>query len=430
MTNPSSPIGTVDSGVIATVDARGNIAMADGSAPLRWFVAADDRWHDPSIEVAVRQNRVGGTPVLETRLRVPGGDVVQRVWAAVGPGSTPCVVVEFENDSRMAVAVAVTRRDVVLARPGSDRTDSGEWPAPGLDLPEPPVVLPLAHQATIRVAVIPRSGIRVSELPSHEAVVRGWSTLVERGPVFAVADLLDARPLTERLVEELCSLVLDPPPAMVVGSDPGVAARWLLDTREARRLGVGGDEPHEVATAVEILLRSSPTAWDPLSAAAVRAAAELLCGDHRALRDLDRAVSGSRHGSLYPTLAPFRLPVETSLERGTFVAALSESMALPVDRDVVVLVPDGLSDDRRGSDFEVRRVSVGGGRMISFAVRWHGPNAAVLWEVEPAGSVELRSGADAPWRDRRPAGEGLWRMSGPEVDGSVSVGSNGDQSFS
>ena len=40
--------------------------------PLNWFVAADDRWHVPESEPSVRQQRIEGTPVTETRVRVPG----------------------------------------------------------------------------------------------------------------------------------------------------------------------------------------------------------------------------------------------------------------------------------------------------------------------------------------------------------------------
>ena len=69
----------------ADVTAHGSIEPWDGSARLDWHVAADDRWHSPADEVAVRQRRIDGAPVFETRLRIPGGDAVQRVWSVPTP---------------------------------------------------------------------------------------------------------------------------------------------------------------------------------------------------------------------------------------------------------------------------------------------------------------------------------------------------------
>ena len=70
----------------ASVTAWGAIEPWDGSPALDWYVAADDRWHVPRAEPAVRQSRVQGTPVVETRLRVPGGDIVQTVYSCADAG--------------------------------------------------------------------------------------------------------------------------------------------------------------------------------------------------------------------------------------------------------------------------------------------------------------------------------------------------------
>ena len=65
----------------ADVTPWGAIEPWDGSPSLDWYVAADDRWHVPSREPAVRQVRLSGTAVVETRVRVPTGDAVQRVFS-------------------------------------------------------------------------------------------------------------------------------------------------------------------------------------------------------------------------------------------------------------------------------------------------------------------------------------------------------------
>ncbi|MDA3006183.1 MAG: hypothetical protein O3A28_10210 [Actinomycetota bacterium] len=82
---PSAPSGTTTGALGGMWRARitpwGDVETDEPSGGLRYWVAADDRWHDPAVETSVRQRRVDGTPVTETRLRVPNGDVVQRIWS-------------------------------------------------------------------------------------------------------------------------------------------------------------------------------------------------------------------------------------------------------------------------------------------------------------------------------------------------------------
>src|SRR5690606_32379273 len=99
----------------ASVTAWGAIDPWDGSRRLDWYVAAEDRWHVPRAESTVRQRRVDGTAVVETRLRVPNGDVVQRSWSV--PDAGGITVIEVENESPLPVAVAFDRRDVLTERP-------------------------------------------------------------------------------------------------------------------------------------------------------------------------------------------------------------------------------------------------------------------------------------------------------------------------
>ena len=111
----------------ASITPWGGIEPWDGSAPLDWYVAADDRWHVPRHEPAVRQTRVDGTPVTETRVRVPGGDVVHTVYSCADSGGV--TVVEVVNESSLPVAIAFDRGDVLTERPITD------MPIEGIELP-------------------------------------------------------------------------------------------------------------------------------------------------------------------------------------------------------------------------------------------------------------------------------------------------------
>jgi hypothetical protein len=77
----------------ASVSAWGAVApwAEEQTAPLDWAVAADDRWHLPAKEAAVRQRRLDGAPVIETRVRIPDGAGVHRVWPVADRGGNTVI---------------------------------------------------------------------------------------------------------------------------------------------------------------------------------------------------------------------------------------------------------------------------------------------------------------------------------------------------
>ncbi len=106
-------IGNLGSAREAVVDPRGLVSPWHDSWSLDWWVGAEDRWHVPAQEASIRQSLVGGAPVVETRLRVPGGDVIHRAYAVratAADGGHELAVVEIENDSAVPVALALAVR--------------------------------------------------------------------------------------------------------------------------------------------------------------------------------------------------------------------------------------------------------------------------------------------------------------------------------
>ena len=78
----SIPLGTVDAAAIADVDPAGWVQLRGATWSLDWWVGAEDRWHHPAVEAAVRQRCLDDAPLVETAMRVPGGDVVHRAYGA------------------------------------------------------------------------------------------------------------------------------------------------------------------------------------------------------------------------------------------------------------------------------------------------------------------------------------------------------------
>src|SRR4051794_19619101 len=92
----------------AIVDERGLVTPWFDGWSLDWWIGADDRWHFPSREANVRQSLLGRGPIVETAMRVPGGDAVQRIYAI--SADEEMAVVEIENRSPAPFAVALSVR--------------------------------------------------------------------------------------------------------------------------------------------------------------------------------------------------------------------------------------------------------------------------------------------------------------------------------
>ncbi len=121
------PVGTVDAAAIADVDPAGWVHPRGATWSLDWWIGAEDRWHHPSVEAAVRQRTLGSSPVVETSMRVPGGDVTHRAFGVratsrVADGAMwddSAVVVEVENATAVPVALAFVVRPLTLSGPGA-----------------------------------------------------------------------------------------------------------------------------------------------------------------------------------------------------------------------------------------------------------------------------------------------------------------------
>ncbi len=361
------------------------------AASLEWHVAADDRWHVPATEPTLRQRRIDGTPVVETRVRVPDGDVVQRVWAVADQGGLS--VIEFENESPLPVAVAVSGLAVV-----TERRPSGV-PAQGIDLPADAVVLPIGHRSRVRVAV--PAGDRparaaVAQLPPADTVVRGWTAVVERASRLGLPDPA----LVRAVVAARCDLLLEGP--VDPASDP---AGHVLDVAELVRMG---DEavwwlPHLVEPVAAMARRPGGDVDAALAAMEQLAGA---AGDDRAARDTARIVRRRRRRGLAAT-APDDRPSFAELRRGDPAGRFVRRVERLLVADGRIL-GSGVPSAWLGTDFEVHGVPTGPGRTISFAVRWHGPRPAILWEQQGE-PIELTAPVMAPgWSSRDPRGEALW----------------------
>ena len=360
-------------------------------ASLDWWVAADDRWHDPALEASVRQVRIDGTPVVETRVRIPNGDVVQRIFAvADGGGHT---VIELENESPLPIAVAFHGTALLSARPPTD------MPLAGIDVPVGTVAFPVGHRSTITVAIShaePRAGSLPAALSSAVRVANGWTTLLDRASRLTVPD---AAAVSAVKVLRADLLLVGPAPA---GDDP---VEFLLGVGELVRMGTGAEVwMPELAQAIGDLVDHRD---DELLIAALDAAERvcLAANESRAMRDLGKVrarLLAMPPGTAQRASAP---PGDLSGFRGLAREIIAAEQAVALGSN---LFPEGFPGSWLGQNFEVFDVPTGAGSAVSLAIRWHGPRPAVLWECSGA-PVQLHAALLAPeWSTTELSGEALW----------------------
>ena len=366
----------------AIVPWPGAPGASGASGRLDWFVAADDRWHVPADEATVRQVRLEGTAVVETRVRVPRGDVVQTVYSVADHGGL--TVVEVFNESTLPVAVAFSHRAVLTERPIVD------VPIQGIELPDGAFALPLGHQASFRIAIAhqPTSlALLPPGVPTSKQVARGWLAVTERASRMVLPDGALGASAAEQVTAERCELALGN--IANAADDP---AAYAVGLGELVRMGESPDPwLPELVDAVEAL--GSITSWEA-DAALVAADRVLAAADEgRARRDLARIVAGRN-----PSVRPSSLP-----DGVMAIAWLEQRLA-----HGEALLPDGFPDDWLGRPIEVYGVPTRTGSSVSYAVRWHGARPAVLWE-QTGPPVELIAPAVAPpWRSDASKGEALW----------------------
>jgi hypothetical protein len=275
----------------ASITPWGALRPSDDTAPLEWYVAADDRWHVPSDESSVRQARVDGTAVTETRVRVPNGDVVQRIYSVPDEGGL--TVMEVENESTLPVAVAFDRRDVLTERPIAD------VPIDGIELPQGSFVMPLGHRATLRVAVAhgAQRGGGLPRVASWRQVANGWLATTERASRFVLPEGAAGAGLAEVVTAVRCDVALGEIP------DPVVApAGFLVALGELVRMG---EDPRPwLRDVVDAVARVGPIpGWMEDAALAAAARVVAVADEERALADLGR-ITERRPASTRPSVAP------------------------------------------------------------------------------------------------------------------------------
>jgi hypothetical protein len=470
-------VGTLGSPFLASVSTSGRVAPLGAGWALDWWVGADDRWHVPGDERAVRQSLIGSSPVVETAMRIPSGDAVQRVWAVPGDGG-PVVVVEIENASPVPVALALAvvpaggdggparitvdgasveigGRVALVAAKAPNRVAGaagGEAPLGAVvtsgEAGEPPLapvqsdgqaaaalVYPLPHTATLRVLIpLGEAALPAGSVADGDAVARGWAAQTEQA---ARLELPDDR-LASALAAARRQLLLWAQASgdLSVGAAASVAGALA-------RAGLGDEALavlHELAYRPGANRLLVGKAKDPVAQEAWTDAAAATRDAVTPEAFLDR-LGGARLGRPAALAAPIGgiRSVARWLDRasatwgwappgadGQLAAAdpaatarfcdLVRALAVQESAEGLVLLPE-VPTSWMGQGIEAHDLPTRWG-VLSFAVRWHGARPALLWDLAAAGGdgpVITIPGLDPAWSSREPKGDAL--LAAPTVEG-------------
>ena len=431
-------------GPVGRIDGKGTIAVADGSWRLEWGAKSGTEWRIASTQTAVRQDRVDDTPVFETWMRVPGGDIIQRV-GVVNDGDGRALVIEYENASPDAVVVttagiadaAMTTDDNGVAidgvpwirpgRVGAATVGADIWAAvaagpTGTDADGhggAAVLTPVPHRQRVSVVVSIDGEIPGREV-TPEAIASGWRTVT--------ADALDVEvpdvQLSSAWRRVICDLVL------AAGTDDPVEAgeaAWWLDLaglhREAdrgraaviRAADRGALDAEGAAVGLRALASRDLRTGEASDLAEVAGPLAALAGEQ-----LDQATARLVARATAPNAPDVSADASALAER---LAIADRQPSSPVaagaarvlghlfdDADVtgrLSMLPE-VPESWKGQSIDVRRMVTGLGS-LSFSVRWHGDRPAVLWDRSggPDDAVLGCPGLDPSWSTSERDGEAL-----------------------
>jgi len=457
-------VGTVGGAARAAVDGAGSVVPDGARWRIEWWVGADDRWRLAGEEAAVRQRRLGGAPVVETAMRVPGGDALARTF---GIGGDPDgIVIEVENASAAPFALALVLRPV-----GARRSSGLGIPGAGS---APPRVRGGLSSVTAHGSVVDVDGshrLLVPRPPMRWAVGRAGTgecrDVVVGGEAFADAfggpdgraddpdGALEAAllfPVAHRATFRTLLTPVDgrgaaggPPPAAGADGHAAAPGRWLgalpgaadaargwsslLDRGMRATLPDGRTSELLTAARAAVLL-------DPSADVATMAVLEDWGLDAEAEEVWSRL--GLRARRAARRRPPFPAVPEAALAEavaGASPIGTWREGPVPFLRALhVVLVDDGRGTARRdgavgllpalpsgwvGRDLEVHDAPVRAGR-VSYALRWHGGHPLLMWEL--AGASERKRGPAVTLR--APSLDPGW--STPEHTGDTLLGHHHD----
>ena len=268
-------------GTVGHVDGRGSVYPASRPVAVEVWFGHGERWVKGDSGDGLRQTRLGGLPIVETRQKLDDGDVVQTAWAdeaGVGQGR---IVLELANETNISVVVAVVVRPLALI--GSARIESARVAESRIIIDK----LPLVELGRLPGDVVTAtddddaSALR-AQLTLGETKIDGESAIVDPGGRCSLAALLPLTRGSSRQIE-----IVEGHEEVSVAAAPldTVEAGWKAHLRPTPDIDLPGWPQHLPIALTSSLIGSTGTPGRPLGD-----------GSWRLVDDSMRAVALARSG--------------------------------------------------------------------------------------------------------------------------------------
>jgi hypothetical protein len=306
------------------------------------------------------------------------------------------------NESPEPVVVAVPTRGM------SSTAAAGATRPQGIETPDDVRAFPLSHRASITFAwplVTSRwrkaASIDAGLLPSHDQVARGWVLTSERASrvVPEGAALVTARGDVSLMTPDEIDDLLDRDPAVGtltiaerirMGDNPREWTSQIADA--ARRIAKQPQRSPWSSRALMMAARTLVAADESLAADDVVGLWQRVELDGRSLVGDDASKVASR----------------AAVERA---AGIEQRFVRAITRTSAAVLPMGIPDAWRGANVEAHGVVATPDHRVSLALRWHGENVALLWEVDGPPGLHLSApSVDGSFSTVAPQGEALLRV--------------------
>ena len=254
-------LSTLQSGAVADVDDAGVIYPRIRPVAIEVWFGYGDRWIRGGSGDGLRQTRLDGLPVIETRQKLDDGDLVSTAWADESGGGSGRVVVELSNETNVSVVVAIVVRPTGLVAAGTMTTVRAVDSLIVVDK------LPLVELGRVPGAVVTAiddgadATAILDQLKLDEPTISGESELVSADGRASIAAII---PLTRGNVRQI--EVLDGREEQTVAAAPldTVQAGWKAHLRGAPDFELPGWPKHLPAALMSSLLGSTASIGRPL----------------------------------------------------------------------------------------------------------------------------------------------------------------------
>ncbi len=258
---PWNTLSTLGVGPVAEVDGRGAIFPRNRPVSVEVWFGVANKWARGTASDGVRQSRVVGLPVVETRQRLGESDIVQTAWADEAGDGRGRVVISLNNETDVAAIAAVIVRPRAIL--GGGRIEEVRAAGTLLVVDKVPLV-ELGREPGDTIGAVdsdPTTPAILTRLELSDSELIGDITFADAGGEASFAALVPLTPGVERQIQ-----ILDGREAATVAPAPldNIVSGWRSHLATAAEIELPAWPKHIAPALMSSLLGAAADERRPL----------------------------------------------------------------------------------------------------------------------------------------------------------------------